>query len=87
MARSGQLARIEKTIRAQTVLAHCSGLSCGARRAPTGGLQRQQRLVQFAVHFVPYAGFIPQFYSGAVSTRNGLRVNKKKISAVIAPVT
>jgi len=45
---AAQLARIRKTIRAQTVLAHCSGLSGGARRAPTGERQNQQHLVQFA---------------------------------------
>jgi hypothetical protein len=43
-----QLARIKKTIRAQTVLAHYSGLSCGARLAPTGELQQQKHFVQFA---------------------------------------
>ena len=42
---AAQLARIKKTIRAQTVLAHCSGLSCGARRAPTGERQLQQHMV------------------------------------------
>ena len=52
---AAQLARIKKPIRAQTVLAHCSGLSCGARRAPTGELQEQQHLEQFAALIAPYA--------------------------------
>ena len=54
-ARSGQLARIKKTIRAQTVLAHCSGLSGGARRVPTGELQNQrQHPAQFAALIALY---------------------------------
>jgi hypothetical protein len=54
---AAQLARIKKPIRAQTVLAHCSGLSGGARRAPTGERQQQrQHTAQFALLIAPYAG-------------------------------
>jgi hypothetical protein len=46
----------QKTIRAQTVLAHCSGLSGGARRAPTGKRQQQrQHPAQFTSFIAPYA--------------------------------
>ena len=55
---AAQLARIKKPIRAQTVLAHCSGLSCGARRTPTGELQRQQQHPRG--HFVPYSTLLTQ---------------------------
>jgi hypothetical protein len=58
-ARSGQLARIKKPIRAQTVLAHTPGLSGGAQRAPTGKLQQQlQHSAQFAILIATYAGFV-----------------------------
>ena len=55
---AAQLARIKKPIRAQTVLAHCSGLSGGARRAPTGELQQHyEHAAQFSLLIASCTGF------------------------------
>jgi hypothetical protein len=70
---SGQLAQIKKTIRAQTVLAHCSGLSCGARRAPTGKRQQQrQHPAQFTSFIAPYAS---SAYLGLVDVMEPVVIN------------
>jgi hypothetical protein len=78
---AAQLARIKKPIRAQTVLAHCSGLSCGARLAPTGERQQQrQHTAQFALLIASYAGWIVLDSTTQIAIASLLRVDKLHIT-------